>query len=104
MKRLFAFILAALMLLTIAACGSGQEVKTSDGEASETPGAETSTILVPYYDEETEKYGYCTIEGEKKIEPQFDYASSFAENGLAAVKVDYKYGYINEKGEIIQPK
>jgi hypothetical protein len=42
--------------------------------------------------------------GEYVIEPQFDYAYDFAENGLALVSVYGKNHYINEKGEIIQPK
>ena len=59
---------------------------------------EKEEILVPYYDEESELYGYCTI----------DEAYAFDENGLARVGIksgwSSDYHYINEKGEIIQPK
>ena len=100
-----AIVLAIIAVLSVAALiflKPGEETTTVQPPAEETTTAEeTSTLLVPYYDEATEKYGYCTADGEKKIEPQFDYAGDFAENGLAWVKVDGKLGYINEKGEIV---
>lgn len=36
------------------------------------------------------------------IQPQFDYVSSFSE-GLAAVAIDKKIGYINKVGKIVIP-
>ena len=55
-------------------------------------------------------YGFIDEEGNYKIEPQFNFASGFDENGLAFVGVKngqetedsfwgYKWGYINTKGE-----
>jgi hypothetical protein len=37
------------------------------------------------------------------IEPRFDDTLPFAANGLAGVKVKYKWGYIDEKGKEVTP-
>jgi uncharacterized protein YecT (DUF1311 family) len=60
------------------------------------------------------KYGFINSEGDIVIEPKFEEAKDFSENGLALVKVveqdKYggrveKYGYINSQGEmVIQPQ
>ena len=48
------------------------------------------------------KYGYIDKNGKTVIEQQFDYASSFAENGLARIKAnDGKWGYIDKTGKMI---
>lgn len=57
-------------------------------------------------------YGFIDREGNYKIQPQFNFASSFDESGLASVGVDngqqtedsfwgYKWGYINANGEYV---
>jgi hypothetical protein len=38
------------------------------------------------------------------IEPRFDEAEDFAANGLTAVQIGYKWGYINERGEEVIPE
>ena len=51
------------------------------------------------------KWGYIDKNGTYVINPQFDWADSFAENGLAVVEVDDKYGCINKKGNyVINPQ
>lgn len=99
--------LAAVYFLT---SEKGEVANTDDEEAVTEIRGEEAEILVPYYDEKTGKYGYCTINGEVVIEPQFDDASPFAENGLAWVMVAEKagwygyttrYGLINEMGEFV---
>jgi hypothetical protein len=41
-----------------------------------------------------DKYGYINEKGEEVIPPRFDDAQPFAANGLAAVRVKGKWGYI----------
>ena len=55
------------------------------------------------------RWGYADKEGTFLIEPQFDYAKSFADNGLALVRIgDWetgKYGYIDSTGKyVIEPQ
>lgn len=47
------------------------------------------------------KYGYIDTKGIYVIEPKFDGASNFDDNGLARVVIDGDAGVINEKGEWI---
>ncbi|NLZ99754.1 MAG: WG repeat-containing protein, partial [Clostridiaceae bacterium] len=50
------------------------------------------------------KWGYIDETGAFVIEPQFDSAQSFLDNGLALVEVDGKWGYIDETGAfVIEP-
>lgn len=54
-----------------------------------------------------EKYGFINAKGEWVIPPTFEPGDvrGFAENGLAAVKVNQKWGFINSRGEwVIPPK
>lgn len=44
-------------------------------------------------------WGYTDKDGQWVIEPRFDMARQFAENGLAAVSVGGNWGYINANGE-----
>lgn len=51
------------------------------------------------------KFAFVDANGNYVTEPIFDSARSFADNGLAAVKVDGMWGYINTNGEfVIEPK
>ena len=53
------------------------------------------------FKDESGKYGYREKKTQKIfIAPQFDAAYSFHE-GIAAVKVDHKYGYIDRHGLIV---
>ena len=59
-------------------------------------------------DYDTGKCGYIDITGKYVIEPQFDYADDFTDNGLARVRIgDWetgKYGYIDITGKyVIEP-
>jgi hypothetical protein len=47
--------------------------------------------------------GDATREIEWAISPHFDEAKDFSANGLAPVRVNNKYGFINEKGEFVIP-
>jgi hypothetical protein len=59
---------------------------------------EEKVFLAPALDSSTDKYGYINETGEWVIEPQFDEAWPFAENGLAHTG----YGeFINGKGETV---
>lgn len=64
-----------------------------------------SPFLVPYYDEETGLYGYCTPDGENVISPQFLHAELFSDNGLALVidKDETGTGVIDKTGKYILP-
>lgn len=48
----------------------------------------------------SEKWGFIDLNGNWKIEPQFDQAKSFVEN-RAAVKLGQKWGYIDQKGKFL---
>lgn len=56
--------------------------------------------LIPY--RKGDKWGYATVDKEIVIKPQFNDAGWFSE-GLAAVKVGNKYGYINRSGRMVIP-
>jgi hypothetical protein len=45
--------------------------------------------------------GYINEKGEVVIEPRFEQARDFAENGLARVQENEKWGYINEAGTCV---
>ena len=64
-----------------------------------------SPFLVPYYDEEMELYGYCTMDGKEIISPHFAYAELFSDNGLALVidKDETGIGVIDKTGKYIIP-
>lgn len=48
-----------------------------------------------------DKWGYINVKGEYIINPQFDGANVFTDNGLARVWVGDKCGFINKKGEYV---
>lgn len=52
-----------------------------------------------------EKYGYLSVStGSWAITPRFETANSFSkETGLAAVKINGKYGFINGEGKVVIP-
>ncbi|MDP8162662.1 WG repeat-containing protein [Pasteurella skyensis] len=47
------------------------------------------------------KYGFIDKKGQWVIKPKFDVASEFYPNGLAVVRENGQYGYINEKGDYV---
>ena len=63
---------------------------------------ENKVFLRPFKVGRSEKYGLFDIKGNFLVEPIFDSASGYPKyfsEGLAAVKIDGKMGYINTKGE-----
>ena len=57
------------------------------------------------YGQRPEKHGFVDIRGRLAVPLQFDDARSFGPNGLAAVYIDKRWGFINTSGEfVIQPK
>jgi hypothetical protein len=52
------------------------------------------------FQDEQGKWGYVDMDGEVKIEPQYEAARSFS-HGVAAVCVDGKWGYINESNTLV---
>lgn len=57
--------------------------------------------LARVYDENTETFGFINKTGTYVIEPQFEYAEDFQEDGFAKVIQKGKITYINEKGECV---
>lgn len=57
------------------------------------------TGLIWYY--EHNKMGLMNVKGKKITEPIFDKGFAQFSEGLAAVAVDCKYGYINKKGDFV---
>jgi hypothetical protein len=69
--------------------------------------SEPQLIRQYYSSQSLEKYGFINAKGEWVIAPTFELGDvrGFAENGLAAVKVNQKWGFINAQGEwAIAPK
>ncbi len=56
--------------------------------------------LIPY--RKGDKWGYATVDKEIVIRPQFNEAGWFSE-GMAAVKIGKKFGYINRTGKVVIP-
>lgn len=50
-----------------------------------------------------EKWGYTNLAGACIVQPQYDDAEPFSENGLAAVKKQQSWGFIDETGKLIIP-
>lgn len=62
--------------------------------------------IYPHYSQETKKWGFIDIKNPNEwvIEPKFDQASCF-NDGLAAVKINNNWGFVDEKGDlVIEPK
>ena len=53
-----------------------------------------------YLVENNGKFGWCNRLGEIMIDCQFDEASQFENNDLAAIRIGNKYGYVNKTGKI----
>ena len=79
-----------LMMELMAVLGMGPEISN----------IRFSNGLAVFIDPKAEKYGYLNKQGEFEIAPTFESALPFSE-GLAAVKLNGKYGYIDDKGKLI---
>ena len=63
---------------------------------------ENKVFLRPFKVGRSEKYGLFDIKGNFLVEPIFDFTSGhpkYFSEGIAAVKIDGKMGYLNTKGE-----
>ncbi|MBQ7120421.1 MAG: WG repeat-containing protein [Oscillospiraceae bacterium] len=111
MKKIIALILAFVMMLVFAACEENEENTTTtestvsdmtEETKSEETEVEVHSLLVPFGGGGI--YGYCTVEGKVVIGSQYNYAE-LMENGIALVKTDEGYGYINSKNEwVVEPE
>lgn len=101
MKRAISLICCCLTVLLFASCSSDV-----------TPQDESEYLAAVALQGGGKCYGFIDREGNYKIQPQFNFASSFDESGLASVGVDngqqtedsfwgYKWGYINANGEYV---
>ncbi len=59
-----------------------------------------SQTLIPFY--KNGKYGYCNMNKEIVIKPQYD-GCGFFNNGRAWFKKGNKFGYLNAKGRVVIP-
>ena len=108
-KIILSLLIAACMFCTMVSCGTSEkneetDLNTENRNEVQTENEDIKQIIVPYYDENVKKYGYCTADGELVIAPEFDEANFFYENA-AAVRVDNLWGFVNETGVfIVEPK
>lgn len=58
-------------------------------------------FLAPILDKRTGKWGYIDDDGAWVIEPRFDTARSFGDNGLAWADGDDGIGYVNGNGQLV---
>ena len=108
MKRIFAMIFAVLMCGALVACASETPDQTDVSDMNTTV-AETTIPPDKTRLKKVElaavkingKWGYIDETGEFIINPQFEDAGLFADNGLAWIMVHGKYGYIDETGTIV---
>ena len=84
-----------ILLLTAALSLSGSALSASEIQQSLSgPGQ----LLCPF--RLAKKYGLADAEARIVAPPVFDHIFDFSPNGLAAVTVDGKFGFVNEKGEM----
>ncbi|MDI9348118.1 MAG: WG repeat-containing protein [Methylacidiphilales bacterium] len=72
-------------------------------------------IIPPKYDDiysmkegylaasKNKKWGLINSKGVEVVSPQYDLVSNFNSNGLAIVKLNNKWGYVNAEGKLISP-
>lgn len=98
-KNRFVKILIPIMIVTIVLLSGLYVFKGKDNDTANIVNTEVpSPSLLPF--NENGKWGYMDTNGKVEISPKYDFAGSFKE-GLAVVMIDGKYGYINEKDEVI---
>lgn len=104
MKRLVAIVLAVIMLVTATACSMQVSSKAS-GDAEAKP-AEPVWLYPAYIiDNGSQKWGYIDNTGKYAIQPQFEAAQDFQDNGLAVVADKELYGIIQKNGQLlVEPK
>ena len=111
-KRIVALLLALIMAVLCCACSGGENTTTDSGESRNTqaqrPDGSSTNAQHPDTEspEKTVKLEKCESTGEvgfDKIDMGNDYLVYFtgSEASVFPFKYDGKYGYINEKGEIV---
>lgn len=94
MKKIPAFILSAVMCLSLCSC--------SNSSSEEEYNLFSNGLLAVKLDK---KWGYINEKGEIAINPQFEEAYAFADNGLARVTTGSRLGYIDKSGKyVINPQ
>ena len=90
-----------LMILVAALAGCGEKTQTVEGAAGLEKSAEPN--LFSFCSKQL-GCGYLDITAKQfTIPPQFEDANDFAANGLAQIKQNGKYGYIDVKGQMVIP-
>ena len=111
-KRMCSFVLAMSLAFAFSACkGETKEAEKENeavankAESNEEVNEVITGMIVPYYDEDSELYGYCSLEGKIAIKPRFQEAGIFEENGLACVRQEGMCGFIDRNGDfVIEPQ
>ena len=63
MKKLWALALAAVLILSLAACGSKNDTADDTGDAQDTQGGETTQKLIVGFDAEFPPFGFIAADG-----------------------------------------
>lgn len=108
-SRVAAFILGAILLVTLTACGQlqPQSPRPADqepgGTGAKVSGEATPTASGPLFKiEQGGKWGFIDKTGTVVINPKFDNTAGFSED-MAAVLIDNKGGYIDKSGAVVIP-
>jgi len=97
MKKTVSLLLAISMVFALVSCG-GEAVPEESAQQVEAEEKIPDIPLFPF--KEVAQYGYMDIEGNRIIEPQFNFARPFCDD-MACVAVAGKWGAINKAGEMV---
>jgi len=73
----------------------------SPGCGTDLPTAKGLPALIPY--RSGTKWGFCDRGRNIVVHPDFDEVALFSGDGLARVKVDGNYGYVDREGAVVAP-
>lgn len=101
-KALLAILILGLSLPAMAACEDVDEdtVHALKRQFDEVDYCQVNHLITA---KQKDKWGYINEEGEVKIPFIYEGAERFADNGLAWVKLDQKFGMIDTTGQVITP-
>ena len=98
-SKLICLLLSFLIITTcFTACGK-EPPATEDEDDLFSQGL----LAVPAEKDGEVVWGYIKKNGKFAIEPRFESAYAFEKNGLACVKLNGKFGFINTSGEFVIP-
>ncbi len=116
-KRILTVAAAVMAVVCFTSCGSktseimdlydsiGQKEESKFVFSEYNPDFLFTNGVTPFKSTGNDKMGFVDKNGNYIIEPKFDNAHPFAENGLARVQQNMCWGYINTSGEyVIEPK